>query len=259
VHGRLEGGEDPVLSEVLGLRQGRPGPRLRPGLKTNNVVQPATFLIQLHQQANDERHNDEWTQITMSATPKQRDFFDQLLRERQIPAEYPLEDIHALLVSPDVTPAQLRPVFDELCKLPKKAARPGAPSSARPQRTDQVLRDLEIPPAMYALASGAFLPADRTLLGGDDNDHVFLAVGEYKDTRYIRRLHGAPGSFSRTKLPDRDLEQRVARVIHAEGPRNATQLFGSLYTCCGKCGAELTDKVSRALKLGPHCRKEFGL
>jgi len=191
----------------------------------------------------------------MSISPKQRDLVDSLYRERDIPDQV-REIAERAFLDPTLSAAQQRPIIDELFTFPKKARAAGP---AGPAKTDHVLRDLEIPPAMYAIPAGALLPALRTAAQADANDHAFFAVGEYRETRYIRILHGAPGSFSRTKLPSREDEQAIARVIHAFGTLQATQLFGSLYTCCGKCGAELTDKTSRALKLGPHCRKEFGL
>jgi hypothetical protein len=42
-------------------------------------------------------------------------------------------------------------------------------------------------------------------------------------------------------------------------PYKYARLFGEHYTCCGSCGAPLTDNKSRELMLGPECRKKFSL
>jgi hypothetical protein len=46
--------------------------------------------------------------------------------------------------------------------------------------------------------------------------------------------------------------------IISQDPYKYAKIFGQHYSCCGSCGAELTDPVSRELQLGPECRKKFG-
>jgi hypothetical protein len=73
---------------------------------------------------------------------------------------------------------------------------------------------------------------------------------------YIRQLHGAPGSFNRSKLTA-DGVRAVVGTIKLD-PYRYAKLFGTHYTCCGSCGAALTDERSREIQLGPECRKKFG-
>lgn len=89
------------------------------------------------------------------------------------------------------------------------------------------------------------------------NDTLFLEVKEFRQTRYIRRLHGSVGGFSRSRLGTKDSITLLKMI--AEDPVAAARLFGTLFSCCGCCAANLTDEVSRAVGFGPECRKRFGL
>lgn len=90
-----------------------------------------------------------------------------------------------------------------------------------------------------------------------NSDHLFVEVKTYMGRTRLVRLTGAPGSFNRSRLSNDDA-LLIVRTIARDSLRY-TQLFGELYNCCGKCGAELTDDVSRALKIGPTCRKYWHL
>ena len=70
-----------------------------------------------------------------------------------------------------------------------------------------------------------------------------------------RLLTGAPGAFSRSKLP-MDVVDAVCDIVRRD-PRRYADTFSTVYTCCGSCGAELTDAVSIREKLGPECRRKF--
>lgn len=110
-----------------------------------------------------------------------------------------------------------------------------------------------IPKSRYAVTSDEleFTSADDKFSGAI----VFFEVREYKGTLYMRQLHGAPGDFTRSKLSKSSIEA-IVKII-AQNPYAYTRLFGEHFTCCGSCGAVLTDDRSRELMLGPECRKKF--
>ena len=87
-------------------------------------------------------------------------------------------------------------------------------------------------------------------------DLLFIEVREYMRTLYMRRLTGSVGSFTRHKLTHKDT-LAIVELLERD-PYTYAKLFGLHYSCCGKCGAELTDPISRKLQLGPECRKAFG-
>lgn len=88
-----------------------------------------------------------------------------------------------------------------------------------------------------------------------NNDIVFLELREFKGTLYMRQLHGAPTGFTRSKLSKNSIEA-IVKII-TKNPYTYTRLFGEHFSCCGSCGATLTDDRSRELMLGPECRKKF--
>jgi hypothetical protein len=73
---------------------------------------------------------------------------------------------------------------------------------------------------------------------------------------YMRRLHGSLGGFTRVRMANSDAITVVETI--ARNPYKYARIFGEIYSCCGSCGAELTDPKSRELQLGPECRKKFG-
>lgn len=94
-----------------------------------------------------------------------------------------------------------------------------------------------------------------------NNDYIFVEVSQpnRQRARTIRQLHGAVGSFTRTGLSLRDSTELAKLLLLPGAALEATQKFGELYQCCGKCGADLTDETSRKLMLGPVCRGYYGI
>lgn len=90
-----------------------------------------------------------------------------------------------------------------------------------------------------------------------EGDLLFLEIREYRGVRYLRRLTGSVGDFTRSRLTVRDA-LAVLRVLSG-GAREYIRLFGEHFTCCGKCGAPLTDPESRSRFLGPDCARQLGL
>lgn len=172
------------------------------------------------------------------ATPRQRDFINDLLARRD----------YVLGVEQIKSPQEASELISKLLKAPKKA-------------TPVIKRDEELFEALSAVQKSKYaIPTAELILDFFDekieNDLLFVEVREYEKTLYIRRLHGAVGGFTRTKLSRRD--SLVILQHLAKNTYEYARLFGEHYSCCGKCGADLTDEKSRRLQLGPECRKAFG-
>lgn len=180
------------------------------------------------------------------ATERQQAFIRTLAEERVC-------DKAAILANlPLTTKRQASTLIEHLLAAPKafRPARPVAARGGNPNVADMVKSKYAVPTAELAIVADA--------LGIDlPGDLLFVEVKEYRGTVYMRRLQGAPGAFSRLRLP-RETEDILAAHIKTD-PYKYARLFGEHYRCCGKCGAELTDEKSRRLQLGPDCRKAFGL
>lgn len=186
---------------------------------------------------------------TFPASDKQITFINELLDTRELPAGNPLiepfiNDRFTMLSSVDKRTASA--VISMLLGLPKIVA----PSESSLQA---VLAT--VPKAKYAIPVDELdiAPLTGTPLTGD---LLFVEIREYHDVLYMRRLTGSVGHFNRDKMPAGDVSIVVG--ILASNPYKYTHLFGKHYACCGKCGAELTDPISREMFLGPECRKAFG-
>jgi Family of unknown function (DUF6011) len=203
-------------------------------------------------------------------TQKQLEFIESLFEQKGVATEV-RDQVYQTINRPEVRPnPHVRQIIDGLLSLPDVAKNAGPPKDTSTlaaglkhyPKTDEVLRSLGIPVAFYAL-SPSELPsatADVNLHGYlHGQSYLFVQIREFKDVRYVRLLRGAPGRYTRHRLDNRAEEHALAHAIAAAGTLELTQRFGELYSRCGKCGAELTDDESRRLKLGPHCRKEFGL
>jgi hypothetical protein len=180
------------------------------------------------------------------ATPAQVNFIKDLIDQKNAGETGRAKLILAKIDAGKLDKAEASKVIDELKALKVMAHALGKSEL-------QVLLS-EVPKAKYAV------PMNEIDLGIEENvngDILFVEVREYMNNVYIRRLHGAPGHFNRSKLSFNDTKLVVNHI--KKNPLAYTQLFGETYKVCGKCGADLTDPISRELKLGPTCRKEFGL
>lgn len=110
-----------------------------------------------------------------------------------------------------------------------------------------------LPNSKYALETAALLP--YLVSENVSGDLLFVEVREFKGRKYVRRLHGAPGSFTRTRFSVEDGLQVVSAI--AANPAAAALAFSVAYTCCACCLAPLTDEESRARGMGPICAKRF--
>lgn len=177
------------------------------------------------------------------ATTKQIDFIVSLLGDRDVSQEMRLA-IDAGWGS--LTKWEASSLIETLKNLPykKKSVSFSTPSALA-----------ELPKSYYAISSHAvnLVLRDEQI----DNDYMFVVVAEFKGTRYMRKLLGNLGGFTRVKLSYRDA-RAVADLLSTE-PLMFIQKFGELHSVCGKCGAELTDEKSRKFGFGPDCRKELGI
>jgi len=174
---------------------------------------------------------------------KQVDFILGLLKERDIEAGE-AEEMRETL--PSLNKREASSLIEKLLKLPKVA------KAARPNPTQIHLSVLQKSKYAVPVADLNHLDLDFEVHG----DLLFVEVREYMGTLYMRRLTGSLGGFTRHKLSVSDVID-IAGVIRSN-QYGYTKLFGAHYSCCGSCGAELTDPTSRKLMLGPECRKKFG-
>jgi len=180
------------------------------------------------------------------ATDKQQAFIRSLADERVCDREVILAGL------PTMSKSDASRTIEALLDAPKteRPARPAAARGGNPNVAELVKSKYAIPTSELGIVADG--------LGFDlQGDLLFIEVKEYRGTVYMRRLQGAPGAFSRLRLP-RETEDTIAAHIKTD-PYRFARLFGEHYRCCGKCGAELTDETSRRLQLGPECRKAFGL
>jgi hypothetical protein len=191
------------------------------------------------------------TQMTLpivkdAASEKQVAFIDSLLNERELDA-IQVSSFRSML--PTMTKKQASSTIDLLLRTPKRVEKvPGATKSLLQEALSKA------PKSKYAVpVSELDISLEDTPLTGD---LLFIEVKEYMNNLYMRRLTGSVGGFTRHKVPSQD--SIVIMNIIAKDPYKYTKIFGQHYSCCGSCGAELTDPVSRDLQLGPECRKKFG-
>lgn len=174
---------------------------------------------------------------------KQVDFILNLLKDREIEAG-DADELREKL--PTLNKREASDLIDKLLKLPK------LPRVTRVNPTQVFLAAIQ--KSKYALPVGHIdhLDLDFEVHG----DLLFVEVREYMGHLYMRRLTGSLGGFSRHKLSNQDVID-LSKVI-ASNQYLYAKTFGEHYSCCGSCGAELTDPSSRKLQLGPECRKKFG-
>ena len=191
------------------------------------------------------------TQMTLpivkdAASEKQVAFITNLLDERELDA-ITVSSFRSML--PTLTKKQASSTIDTLLRLPKRVEKvPGADKSGLQKALSSA------PKSKYAIPAGELdISLEGTPLTGD---LLFIEVKEYMGNLYMRRLTGSVGGFTRHRVPSQD-SITIMNVI-SQDPYKYAKIFGQHYSCCGSCGAELTDPVSRELQLGPECRKKFG-
>lgn len=186
--------------------------------------------------------------MTNIVTPKQTAFINSLVAERAI------DTALAALVASVATTLEASLVIGRLLAAPRKAR---ALPARSPEYSEYLnaLNAVEI--SKYAVPTKylhAAFPEFATALRGD---LLFLEVRNYEGKRYFNRLVGAPGGFSRYRIPAKTATGLLKFIAgrHVE----FASLFGQHYSVCGRCAAELTDEESRRTGFGPTCRAIFGI
>lgn len=187
------------------------------------------------------------TTTFIPASARQAEFIRTLLAERTVDATLAASTLRELDEG-KLAKSSASIVIDRLLKLPKT---PRAAAASRASSADFS----GVPCSRYAIPAEEVeaLPIDVSLHG----DLLFVEIKTYQGTTYMRRLIGAPGAFSRLRMSASAVEELLS--VLRDDPYRYARLFGENYSCCGKCGAELTDDESRRLMLGPVCRRAFGL
>lgn len=186
------------------------------------------------------------TETLFGPSDKQIQFINNLLDERKLDKEA-RDGFRANLATMDKKAAST--LIDMLLKLPKEPVSPFLTGKS-------VLQEalLKAPKSKYAIPNDELdISLRDTKLTGD---HIFVEIREYMGNLYMRRLHGSLGGFTRSRMAVHDTV--VIMDVLAKDPYKYARTFGEIYSCCGSCGAELTDPTSRQLQLGPECRKKFG-
>lgn len=187
------------------------------------------------------------------ASERQISYLDDIIKMRDIPE---LMKLSYMSRRTSIDTKVASGLISSFLKYPLlSTARTAANFSERDEKMKELMGIVaDMPEAKYAI------PAEELMLDllkrPIKNNLVFCELKKYRGRLYFRQLHGAPGSFSRSMFPVEDA--LVFAKIVKRDPYNYTRIFADHYQCCGRCGAELTDELSRETRLGPTCRKYFG-
>jgi Family of unknown function (DUF6011) len=184
------------------------------------------------------------------ATQAQLDFLSDLLAGKELSDSDRALHTAAL---PAITKKGASILIGQLIRLPKRTIVPEL-AFGEPIVNELNLALASVPKSKYAVPTSEIDP--MFFDGALHNDLIFVEVREYMHKIYMRQLTGSLGDFSRRKLSQRD-QLTILNIISADTYKYV-RLFGENFSCCGCCGATLTDDVSRELLLGPTCRTYFG-
>ena len=184
------------------------------------------------------------TTTIVKPSEAQLKFINDLLDEKELSAA---EVIEYRANMPFYSRKEASTLIDTLKALPRKVeVVPGKGSLAEALAS--------VPKSKYAVPNDELdISLEHTQL---TSDHMFVEVKQYMGNLYMRRLHGAVGHFTRSRVHPKDAITIAEHI--AKDPEKYARRFGEIYACCGSCGADLTDARSRELMLGPECRKKFG-
>jgi hypothetical protein len=186
------------------------------------------------------------TTTFVPASQKQIDFLTDLLATRVCePADR--DSWFSKIYEGELDKSTASTAISALVNAPRKTDDPA------PKSKMQALL-ASIPKSKYAVPVAELMYSEVE----DDfkGDLVFLELKEFNGTLYVRRLDGAPGDFTRSRMTLPQVTELMNLI--KQDPHKYAKIFGEHYTCCGSCGSPLTDARSRELMLGPECRKKFG-
>lgn len=93
---------------------------------------------------------------------------------------------------------------------------------------------------------------------GAVNTLAFWRISPSRDGKmfYLNQVIGGQGPVKVRMSPEAMIA--IAEKIIAAGPIEAMIRYGLELGQCGHCGRQLTNDISRAAGIGPHCRKHMG-
>jgi hypothetical protein len=175
----------------------------------------------------------QWAKPTRLASEAQQKFMASLIEDREVPEDW-LRNIKRLLDENKLTVPKASSIIDDLKKLPFKKKKPGA----------DALQGLgAIPAGYYAL------PVVDQKPGG--NDLVFYRIKKHKDHPNRGWVHIVLGP-NEGEVP-RNQVVPIANRIQRFGIGKAAELYGEKLGRCSQCNRQLTNRLSRELKIGPKC------
>lgn len=187
-------------------------------------------------------------------TEKQKTFLGTLATERVV-EPHQATKLAEILAGTRVTTSQEASMFITiLLGAPRKpkATSPGSVPVSPWAAANAALADVDT--SFYAIPAGYVSAQNIDLYG---SDYLFVRIRNRGNTRYVSRVHGAPGSPRYSSMnPANSLA--IANVV-----RDRAVEFGKLWHehsgRCGRCNATLTDQKSRDMGFGPDCRKILGI
>jgi hypothetical protein len=183
----------------------------------------------------------------MEATTRQQEFIRDLIEDREMEDSQRTEALRRL-DSGEVSKTDASRWIDRLKELPRRQRQRengGEPSEGF----------ADVPPGRYALPT----------LDGDDTAVGFYRVdrpdkGRWAGYTFVKQLVASGGygaeSLSQKRLPV-PVQKSISHRI-AENPWEAMERFGRELGACGNCGRALTNRISRALGIGPVCGRRLG-
>lgn len=189
---------------------------------------------------------------TIPATERQLAFIITLSNERTV-SELKRASL-ALQVKEGMSKSDASDMITWLLGLPKSPKPVLAPEDSPYRKVDAILADL--PRSRFAIPADALEDwLTETNLRG--NDIVFASVKKYGNRIRLYHLRGGYGGYGATRFSIADSLAVATYLSDPQRALEAAQTFGRMHNECGKCGAKLTDPVSRRLFIGPTCRKSF--
>lgn len=172
-----------------------------------------------------EREHPDWWYH--EATKPQLGYITNLVEDRIVPDEW-LERIKEYNER-GMLKGEAGQIISELKKLPLKG--PQDRSKDQPDPDD--------------------VPAGRYCIDYGDDNLIFYRVYRHKNNKRFVKVYIKAGPneyeqpFVKAKL--------ILKVIYRAGIGEAAIRYGKELGCCSKCGTELTNRVSRRLRVGPIC------
>lgn len=136
-----------------------------------------------------------------------------------------------------------------LAYKPAKTLKSGANVNASPFTRLQAIVSL-LKPGYYAL------PRQDGTETYDFFRIVEVESGNWKGHRFVNRLLGSPGGWTRVK-PSMTQQLQLAKAI-ARDWEAAAKAYAEFHKKCARCNADLSNPRSQVALVGEHCAGEWG-